>query len=337
MSDDLIRVPVLGTTDEDDDWLIGVQEAHKKMYGWPTDADLPVASQSLSEATQRAVEARVKMTMLGGPGSGNWGHKGRPGYIGGSAASKSGGVASAAPPGNKGGISGLFRQDELDSLPSAVKTNMLTALDLIDSVHGFADFGTPVSVYSKEMSPDEGARLLLTDQPKILVNSNPGRAGNMPAYIVHEIGHVIDYYALGDKETAGSEGETQSPAMQKLNYALDHTASQMGMDFMLEGNMTPDGALKRTEKTMYYRDNRTGRETRVDVDLHQIADYTRKDERFARAYTQYIATRAPGGGPMLKRIYKERDELAYGLRWWEQADFVRVAAAFDDLFKEMNW
>ncbi len=53
---------------------------------------------TLIEATQRSVEARVKMATLGGPGSGNWGHKGRPGYIGGSAASKGGGgVASAAP------------------------------------------------------------------------------------------------------------------------------------------------------------------------------------------------------------------------------------------------
>ncbi len=56
-----------------------------------------MTSPNLSETTQRAVTARVKMTMLGGPGSGNWGHKGRPGKRGGSAASTGGGAASAAP------------------------------------------------------------------------------------------------------------------------------------------------------------------------------------------------------------------------------------------------
>ncbi len=66
--------------------------------------------------------------------------------------------------------------------------------------------------------------------------------------------------------------------------------------------------------------------------------YLDKNERFARAYAQYILykTADPKLRAQLNEILQSGSKM-YQLSQWSDDDFVPIAQAMDDLFGEMGW
>jgi len=76
-----------------------------------------------------------------------------------------------------------------------------------------------------------------------------------------------------------------------------------------------------------------------NVDRNYVRYLQRTPEVFARSYAQYIAIRSGNEALMTQlRTARKRNEAGIGYQTvWDDDDFVPIAAAFDDLFKEKGW
>jgi hypothetical protein len=118
------------------------------------------------------------------------------------------------------------------------------------------------------------------------------------------MGHALDHRAFGSARKFGSESE----AMPKLTASIRSGAgsSSLSREVRLAKG-------RRDRRARYYR-------------------YLDKpEERFARAYTQYIAQKS--GDPLLKaQIERDRGGIFGHLMYHTDAEFQKVAAAFDAHF-----
>ena len=183
----------------------------------------------------------------GGPGSGHWGHAGRPGQRGGSvsgsiamsirtgrtarerqaaaAARGRGGAAKPVPAGTP--VSEAFDLSGIPGTRSAYGRAVREAMGAIDSVHGDGDLPTiPIK---------KSSGLLTTGTYRYTYSGNPvhikvSTKGTIQSDFLHEAGHFLDHQTLGKKgtfeSTAANYGES-SPAMQKwFNAAKNSRAMQ---------------------------------------------------------------------------------------------------------------
>jgi hypothetical protein len=157
------------------------------------------------------------------------------------------------------------------------------------------------------------------------------------AYFLNAHDHGAYRIARGD-ESAGvwirpGEKETELTAVHEMGHALDHrvfgTAGKYGSE---TGAMPSLMAFIRSgaASSTLSREVRLAKGRR-DSRASHYRYLHKSEERFARAYTQYIARKS--GDPLLKaQIERERAGLFGHLMYHTGTEFLKVAAAFDDHF-----
>jgi hypothetical protein len=198
----------------------------------------------------------------------------------------------------------------------AKKTAVSAALKVTTKAAHVADITATIATIDKVH--DDGTL------PKITVDAAAGRGANGTFFAgqdrigvsadspwprmtaAHEIGHLLDYQALGE---AGAFASKSDPAFAEWRAAVDATA-----------------AIKAIDKGI------------VDgKPIYNAAYYLKPLEIWARSYAQYIATRS-GDAEMLKQLNLIRDIPEIGtLIQWSDADFAPVATAIDKLFRAKGW
>lgn len=193
------------------------------------------------------------------------------------------------------------------------------AIAAVDSVHGDGEL-TKISVDVRQTLPDRKIAIFQVDN----ITNLPleiAISGNSPSWemsLLHEIGHFLDWSALGDNKFYYSIGGSklnewrrlvhESQTVIKLKYCLDNLY------------LVPDPIKK--EK----------------VDLSNIARYfLQENELFARSYAQYIAERSED--PILKSELNSvlNGSPALSLSQWQSQEFTIIAAEFDRLFRSWGW
>ncbi len=178
--------------------------------------------------------------------------------------------------------------------------------------------------------PDSAARVVVSG---LLGRAKPGQLGayypslnriglavpgRVPTTLIHEFGHYLDAQAFGvlDRRQGVATGHWRT-AFQSYR-----TASSPAWQELWD-------AVKATEHYRWWR------APQRDADARRYM--TMPEELFARAYEQWIALRLPAAHPSkaaLTRYVQEREAQGW---LWSDADFERVAAAMDAIFRERGW
>lgn len=294
----------------------------------------------------------------GGPTSGNWGHAGRPGKKGGSGRGggfsqigikgkttresvdryrkKIGGGRKKLSPKNPtsrpGGGEKVSASLNLAGIPQkpGMGTKTRNTVEAIDSVHSDGDLSQiPVRVSKGTKDLGMYAHYGNGGPKEITLN----RGGDTPHLtMAHEVGHFLDHQGIGQKNKFISDsGHQMSPAIRTKVDALHKSFNDSQAVKNLRGLPgkkveVHDTFLKR--KVTYQADNR------------YINYLTNPKEVFARAYSQYIATKSKHPG-ILADLNKVRRQNKKGkihyTEQWDDKDFEPISKAFDDLFSELGW
>lgn len=124
----------------------------------------------------------------------------------------------------------------------------------------------------------------------------------------HEVGHVLDWYALGNGKGFGSETNKAKGVMDAIKQS---------------------GAYQRVKDL--------GKAKAPTPALADHQEYLARDhEIFARAYSQYIATKS--NDPLLLRQFRTDQREMYGeAMYWTDSEFQAISTAFDELFAKLGW
>ena len=131
--------------------------------------------------------------------------------------------------------------------------------------------------------------------------------------VAHEAGHMVHRHAF--KYATGAGTTSYDVDLRPYRDAIKKTASYK--------------ALQRTVRS------HRGKTGEVSAHLRYLA---RPKEMFARDYSQYIALRS-GHAKMLDQVKAERaDQYQFGhLAYRSDTDMEKVAAGFDEVFKNIGW
>jgi len=144
-----------------------------------------------------------------------------------------------------------------------------------------------------------------TNMPSINVSPTRGE----PLYVVHEIGHEVDHRLFGQGDPYGSH----------INRELDPLMKAI-----------KDSPEIRAIKAMTWQGN-----TPAVIQSREFRDYLlAREERFARAYSQWIAERTG------RTEYLVSIDRGISNGWssqWKKETFAPIAAEFEKLFKAKGW
>lgn len=201
----------------------------------------------------------------------------------------------------------------LEPDPRALTERVVRALSAVDRVHGDGDLPS-IPVDWAVLEPGVAAVYELVrfgqanDVPRRIVVSTTVRRPGLA--VLYEIGHFLDHQTLGERGRFASLGHPGLAAWRRAIYATRAIAE-----------------LRRLRDSGRY------------AALYEHFDYLlRPDEAWERSYAQYIVQR--GGDPALLAELDERRRptgspfIPY---LWDDDDIVLVAAAIDELFRELGW
>ncbi len=247
--------------------------------------------------TDTPIINKMRRIVRGGAGSGNFDHAGRPGEVGGSLPSGEGA------PSNGGSLSGnfSFRQSKISS-------RFENAIEDLDSVFLVTDEWGNTKV-SGMTGRAEGR--YWPDAEKIQINNS---ARNPEFTFVHESSHLMDYFL---DDVLEMDGLTASLA--SLNIDAQSTA-EMGIGTPMEGFWDAIGNSSAIQELEGLR-NADPEGTSYLLDVREI---------FARANTQYVATRSQS--PVLLEQLNDVREFEFYPEQWSDDDFAPIAAEFDSLY-----
>lgn len=182
------------------------------------------------------------------------------------------------------------------------------AVAQIDRVHGNGDI-PPIAVKRGLLQGPEGYY-----DPRPPYGIAVGSQSVHPNLtMVHETGHLLDHLCFGAPGTMAS-ADSLDPLLQPWRDAV--VASQAVRDLT---------ALQaRYAGTSYER---------------PVAYLLTYPELWARSYAQFVTVRSgdPGLAAQLDARRTLRPGTTYLPRQWDDADFVPIAAAIDDLFEGLGW
>jgi len=204
--------------------------------------------------------------------------------------------------------------------PKAHKRVTENTLNAIDAVHsdGLLE---PIPIVSSSSQRVHGyfQHQAFNEMPlKIAVSS---RSDHKDLTLAHEIGHFIDLRGVNKGRGFASENDKRFNAFRLT--ANDSQAVQNLVD-------------------LYYGDyRRAGADGRLyRVDKRYVSYTLRTHEIWARAYSQYIATKSQNPQLMKQlKIMQEkqaRSPLPYDIQWKDE-DFAPIAKVMDELFRELGW
>jgi hypothetical protein len=274
--------------------------------------------------TASLIQGLVLEKIKGGPGSGFYGHAGRPGKWGGS-----------APAGGQAGM------DTANSRPMSyflipptgnkrVVDVVNNAIAALDQVHGIDTLTRriPIKINSTTVASAQIVRNRSTGQ---ILQINVSRVGNLnESDVMHEVGHAIYFTHFVDR--AGKITDEVKPILKAI------------VDSQAYKNVSSAPNVIHNK----YR-NRLGQEVDQAIETIDHKMYLKSNaETFARAYAQWVATKSKNKSA-LKLIksyaFSEPYTLIMGEKtteWrlqsqWAPDDFKPIAKEFDKLFKARGW
>jgi len=254
-------------------------------------------------------------TLKGGAGSGFYGHHGRPGYRGGSAA-QSGSVSAAMTP-SRHKVSQKLRNT---IIAKAQRDSVDNTLALIDSVHSIpANFLNIPIERTKSTKMQGGMRQTVSDSRPLGIKLNKDGCDDT-ASLVHEVGHYLDVNSMHNGLMGKSDNIITNELRGRILTAV--ARSQSYIEF----------------KKLFNRKTRIGDST-FTVDGKYWGN---SKEIFARAYMQYIGTKT-GDASIAKYIARHVGKVtvtngeAYLPMQWEAEDFKPIEKVFDEVFSEIGW
>ena len=125
--------------------------------------------------------------------------------------------------------------------------------------------------------------------------------------------------------------------LEEVGHHLDHQMG--GRDFASKGNDLK-GVNEAIERSAAVKDlNRKARsaEGRKDAVSANLREAAQPEEKFARAYTQYIATKS-GDEKIMAQVKKDRSSPYFGKqKYWSDEDFSPILKAFDSHLEKQQW
>jgi hypothetical protein len=212
-------------------------------------------------------------------------------------------------------------------------------LAAIDEVHGDGELGElPFQKNSGTRTTGKFEYYLANRKPIRIVVSDKGKTPSLDT--AHEIGHWLDHVVLSTGNAnsayfANLKNPDYKATVERFWEVVDRTDSIRRLDEL----KTKGGTVKMEVSSDSGYLGLEGEKTKVvDVpaDGRYVRYLARRDEVWARAYSQYVATRSSSS--VLKSELTERQGRNDGYpAMWSDEDFAPVADAIDNLFKTMGW
>ena len=297
----------------------------------------------------------IELDEKGGPGSGHYGHAGRPGQVGGSVSGsvamsiRTGRTASArqaaasaqgraqvqrgkTPVGTP--VSDHLNLDKAGGPNSRVGKAVRHALGAINKVHGDGTMSeVPVIKSYGERRQGEYFYYQKSGEPIHIKLSHKGDRPELSA--LHEIGHYLDHQGL-DKGSFASEKAPLLPEGSGLRRWFDAAKESRAMLRVKEIYDTG-----RINYRYVSPDAKPGEYTLMTdhADMNYARYLQHRREVFARSYAQYVTIRS--GDPVLlgqlnQELAEDAGQVGYP-EFWSHEDFQPIAAAFDQIFEEQGW
>ncbi len=179
-----------------------------------------------------------------------------------------------------------------------VKDSANYALKTINRIHSVADTLPMITLSGSDSIAAEG--IYSPKKSTIKINN---QAIAPESTVIHEIGHFMDYQAIGK---AGTFASIENELLSDWRNAIDNSQATKIL------NRIPNKSL-----SDYYLDRR---------------------EQFARSYLQYITLKT-GDKKLLNGInfYRNNSHIAHKNAHWSDDDFKQIAKEFDALFLILGW
>ncbi|MBK8188950.1 MAG: hypothetical protein IPK79_00685 [Vampirovibrionales bacterium] len=194
----------------------------------------------------------------------------------------------------------------------AVGKAIREALGAVDEVHGATDLKQLPLEESQDTHSHGSLEKTAEGKPIRLVVSDKAET---PAFTaLHEIGHWLDFAALNvpfEHNVGEIRDKSLRDAYKEFWSALEGTKSYQ--------------SLIQTLRSLADTPHEAG----------YVRYLLRREEKWARAYSQYVATRS--SSTVLKAELAREQGLNGYPQQWSDEDFAPVAAAIDKIFKVMGW
>ncbi|MGI8854339.1 MAG: hypothetical protein ACR2JW_01180 [Thermomicrobiales bacterium] len=193
-------------------------------------------------------------------------------------------------------------------------------LSNIDRIHGTGEL--PVIPVAETGTSSAGGFLVSARDGRSL-RIEVGLNGLHPHLtLVHEIGHFLDYEMLGHPQEFASAMGHIVPLMQ----AIDRSEAVRRLGARID------------KKYAMILDTR-GRLRREVVQQGAVRRLLLPEERFARAYAQYIAMHSRSLIVQEQLHRKRTNRLTQGIYYeqWDDDDFAPIAREFDALLRQKGW
>lgn len=199
------------------------------------------------------------------------------------------------------------------------------ALGAIAAVHG--DGELPVVPVVREASRKRhGAYFFLPlDRSPRKITANPS-SDHPELTLVHEIGHFLDHQGLKTgKRTSAGFASPVDPRFEAFRAAARD--SQAIQEILRLSKYRAVEVKLKSGLTIQY-----------PIDRRYLAYLLTPEEVWARAYAQYVALRSGDGRlrAQLDGLRQRLGQIYYPVQW-DEADFEPIAAAIDDLMRELGW
>lgn len=221
-----------------------------------------------------------------------------------------------------------------NALKNGVKNNRLRAdvdeaIAIINSVHGDGKLSqVPVSQNAKQHAVGEYVYSYMGGGSSINISTR----GKTPMFnTIHEVGHFIDHQGTGqgwgishaDSHSSQKNARVRE-ALGKVTKAIDGSRAVNNLRRLTSQPTIP---VEVNGKTLAYQ-----------TDIRYIGYLLNGKEKWARAYSQYIVTKARN--PRLSaefETWRGRDSAIVYTETWDDDDFAPIMGAIDTLMEELGW
>ena len=203
----------------------------------------------------------------------------------------------------------------LDLPPRLFNEDLYGAVRSIDAVH--SDGRLPIIPVLIRPGLTARGRFVVRDgmPSEILIRSDVSHRGFA---LLHEVGHLLDYAALGDfREFGSASGVPELAAWRRACEAsLGHQRLEAAVARIV-GALPPGRAAERD----------------------RLEEPLSPEEAWARSYAQYVAVRSSDPGLLsgLEAARTPEPGRVYHLLQWDDDDFRSIAEAIDALFGRLKW